>query len=168
MVIGTVLITAIFLVQLTQIKPLQNQYVKAKADLRQAEQKQSQSQQIVSEPTTQQASINDSQTRVKNFISLVMNNKADTYAEDLKQLTTTKVINELSNTFAPSVTFSTVAHYDVPLVAVSQQWDSQGQFLVIAKSDVQSVAWQVTYDMTSQKVTDVTRLALKGAFDNEK
>lgn len=168
MVIGTMLIMAVFLVQLTQIKPLQNQYVKAKADLRQAEQKQQQSKQIVNEPTTQQTSINDSQTRVKNFISLVMNNKSDTYAESLKQLTTTKVINELTNTFAPSVTFSSVAHYEIPMVSVSQEWSSQVQFLVIAKSDVQSVAWQVTYDITGQKVTDLTRLVLKGAFDDEK
>ncbi|WP_237697866.1 hypothetical protein [Leuconostoc fallax] len=79
-----------------------------------------------------------------------------------------KVINELTQTFAPSVNFSDKAHYEVPVIAIKNAWGSDLEYLVIAKSDAQNVAYTITYNTDDKLVTDMSRLNLKGAFDNEK
>lgn len=102
------------------------------------------------------------------LILSLSNQPTSTYPDSLKGLASQKVINELTQTFAPSVTFSDKAHYDVPLVGLKNAWGSDLEYLVIAKSDVQSVAYTITYDTDKKQVTDMSRLTLKGAFDNEK
>ncbi|MGR8809783.1 hypothetical protein [Leuconostoc citreum] len=66
------------------------------------------------------------------------------------------------------MTFSDKAHYDVPIVAIKNTWGSDLKYLVIAKSDARSVAYTTTYDTDEKQVTDISRVTLKGAFDNEK
>jgi len=66
------------------------------------------------------------------------------------------------------VTFSDKAHYEVPVIAIKNAWGSDLEYLVIAKSDAQNVAYTITYDTDDKLVTDMSRLNLKGAFDDEK
>lgn len=51
---------------------------------------------------------------------------------------------------------------------MKQTLSSYQNNLVVAKSDTQSVAYTITYDTDEKQVTDMSRLTLKGAFDNEK
>lgn len=168
MIFVSVILFGILLVQINQTNQLKKQYMTKQADYKKQQVNYQTKQTVVSQPDLQQINLSSSQTRVRQFIELVQNNKATDYAHLLPDYTNSKVINELTNTLAPSVQNSNLAHYDVPVVAVNKQWDNKADFIVIAKSYVQSVAWQVTYDVTNQKVTDVARLPLKGAFDNEK
>ncbi|WP_223317345.1 hypothetical protein [Leuconostoc mesenteroides] len=168
MIFVSVILFGILLVQINQTRQLKVQYETTKADYKKQQVNHQVKQKIVSKPDIQRTNLSSSQTRVRQFIDLVQNNKATEYFSLLADYTNSKVINELTNTLAPSVQNSNLAHYDVPVVAVNKQWDNKADFIVIAKSDVQSVAWQVTYDVTNQKVTDVARLPLKGAFDDEK
>lgn len=164
----SVILFGILLVQINQTNQLKTQYATTRADYKKQQVNHQAKQTIVTEPDIQRTNLSSSQTRVRQFIELVQNNKATDYDHLLPDYTNTTIINKLINTLAPSVQNSNLAHYDVPVVAVNKQWQDKVDYLVIAKSDVQSVAWQVTYDVTNQKVTDVARLPLKGAFDNEK
>lgn len=164
----SVILFGILLVQVNQTNQLKKQYITKQTDYKKQQVNHQAKQTIVSEPDIQRTNLSSSQTRVRQFIDLVQNNKATNYSNLLADYTNSTIINKLTNTLAPSVQSSTIAHYDVPVVAVNKQWQDKVKYLVIAKSDVQSVAWQVTYDVTNQKVTDVARLPLKGAFDNEK
>ncbi|KMY77356.1 MULTISPECIES: hypothetical protein [Leuconostoc] len=164
----SVILFGILLVQISQTNQLKKQLSSKRVDYKQQKINHQAKQIIVSEPDIQRINLSSSQTRVRQFIDLVQNNEATNYANLLADYTNSTIINKLTNTLAPSVQGSTLAHYDVPVVAVNKQWQDNVDFLVIAKSDVQSVAWQVTYDVTNQKVTDIARLPLKGAFDNEK
>jgi len=58
---------------------------------------------IVSQPTVQKINLKASKVRVKQFIDIVQNNKASDYQNKLKDFTTLSVINQLTNTLAPSV-----------------------------------------------------------------
>lgn len=164
----SVILFGILLVQINQTNQLKKQYITKQADYKKQKVNHKAKQIIVSEPDIQRTNLSSSQTRVRQFIDLVQNNKATNYSNLLDDYTNSTIINKLTNTLAPSVKNSSLAHYDVPVVAVNKQWHDKVDYLVIAKSDVQSVAWQVTYDVTNQKVTDVARLPLKGVFDNEK
>ncbi|MGR8827589.1 hypothetical protein N2E09_08215 [Leuconostoc citreum] len=168
LIVVIILLFGILLVQINQTSQLKKQHQTLKAVYDNSKQSHSTAKNIISQPTVQKTNLKTSQVRVKQFIDIVQNNKASDYQNKLRDFTTLSVINQLTNTLAPSVQNSTLAHYDVPVVAVNKQWEDKARFLVIAKSDVQSVAWQVTYDVHNQKVTAVSRLPLKGAFDNEK
>jgi hypothetical protein len=164
----SLVLVGILLVQFNQIPNLDKQLVQARSDLNQAKANQVKSQTIVSNPKTQQSTVSDSTSRVNRFVQTFSNQSTLTYPDSLKGLATQKVINELTQTFAPSVTFSDKANYDVPLVGLKNAWGSNLEYLVIAKSDAQSVAYTITYDTDEKQVTDMSRLTLKGAFDNEK
>lgn len=168
MIFVSVILFGILLVQINQTNQLKKQYMTKQADYKKQQVNYQTKQTVVSQPDLQQINLSSSQTRVRQFIELVQNNQATDYANLLPDYTNTTIINKLTNTLAPSVQNVTLAYYDVPVVAISKQWQDKVDYLVIAKSDVQSVAWRVTYDVTNQKVTDVARLPLKGAFDNEK
>ncbi|WP_223319686.1 hypothetical protein [Leuconostoc mesenteroides] len=168
MIFVSIILFGILLVQINQTNQLKKQYMTKQADYKKQQVNYQTKQTVVSQPDLQQINLSSSQTRVRQFIELVQNNKATDYAHLLPDYTNTTIINKLTNTLAPSVQNVTLAHYDVRVVAISKQWQDKVDYLVIAKSDVQSVAWRVTYDVTNQKVTDVARLPLKGAFDNEK
>lgn len=168
MIFVSVILFGILLVQISQTNQLKKQLSSKRVDYKQQKINHQAKQIIVSEPDIQRINLSSSQTRVRQFIDLVQNNKATDYVHLLPDYTNTTIINKLTNTLAPSVQNVTLAHYDVPVVAISKQWQDKVDYLVIAKSDVQSVAWRVTYDVTNQKVTDVARLPLKGVFDNEK
>ncbi|MDV8932141.1 hypothetical protein [Leuconostoc citreum] len=161
-------LVGILITQLNQIPNLNKQLVQAKATLKQVKTSQEQSQTIVSSPQAQQNNVSDSTKIVTAFVKTFSNQPTSSYPDTLKGMATDKVINELTQTFAPSVTFSDKAHYDVPLVAIKNAWGSDLEYLVIAKSDVQSVAYTITYDTDGKLVTDISRLTLKGAFDNER
>lgn len=167
-IVACLVLAGILVTQFNQMPNLDKQLVQAKADLKQAKLSQKKSKTIVSSPQSQQLTVSDSTNQVTNFVKTFSNQPTSTYPDSLKGLASQKVINELTQTFAPSVTFSDKAHYDVPLVGLKNAWGSDLEYLVIAKSDVQSVAYAITYDTDEKQVTDMSRLTLKGAFDNEK
>ncbi|RDG12166.1 hypothetical protein [Leuconostoc mesenteroides] len=167
-IFASIVLAGILLVQFNQIPNLDKQLEQARADLKQAKANQVKSQTIVSSPKSQQNQVSNSTKNVTLFVDKFCNQPTSTYPDALKGLASQKVINELTQTFAPSVTFSDKAHYDVPLVGLKNAWGSDVEYLVIAKSDVQSVAYTITYDTDEKQVTDMSRLTLKGAFDNEK
>ncbi|MGC2922153.1 hypothetical protein ACPUD2_08710 [Leuconostoc mesenteroides subsp. dextranicum] len=167
-IFASLVLAGILIVQFNQIPNLDKQLVQAKADLKRAKANQVKSQTIVSSPKSQQETVSDSTSRVTKFVQTFSNQPTSSYPDSLKGLASQKVINELTQTFAASVTFSDKAHYDVPLVGLQNAWGSDLEYLVIAKSDTQSVAYTITYDTDEKQVTDMSRLTLKGAFDNEK
>lgn len=167
-IVACLVLAGILITQFNQLPSLDKQLGQARTDLRQAKENQVKSQAIVSSPKSQQSTVSDSAKQVTNFVKTFSNQPTSTYPDSLKGLASQKVINELTQTFAPSVTFSDKAHYDVPLVGLKNAWGSDLEYLVIAKSDVQSVAYTITYDTDEKQVTDMSRLNLKGAFDNEK
>ena len=167
-IFASLVLAGILLVQFNQIPNLHKQLEQARADLKQAKANQVKSQTIISSPKSQQSTVSDSTNQVTNFVKTFSNQPTSSYPDSLKGLASQKVINELTQTFAPSVTFSDKAHYDVPLIGVKNAWGSDLEYLVIAKSDAQSVAYAITYDTDEKQVTDMSRLTLKGAFDNEK
>ncbi|WP_273946138.1 hypothetical protein [Leuconostoc mesenteroides] len=167
-IFASLVFACILLVQFNLIHILYKLLGQAKADLKQAKANQVKSQTIVSSPKSQQEMISDSTNQVTNFVKTFSNQPTSTYPDNLKGLASQKVINELTQTFAPSVTFSDKANYDVPLVGLKNAWESNLEYLVVAKNDTQSVAYTITYDTDEKQVTDMSRLTLKGAFDNEK
>lgn len=167
-IVACLVLAGILLVQFNQIPNLDKQLGQARTDLKQAKANQVKTQTIVSSPKSQQATVTDSTNQVTNFVKTFSNQPTSTYPDSLKGLASQKVINELTQTFAPSVTFSDKANYDVPLVGLKNDWGSNLEYLVVAKSDTQSVAYTIIYDTDEKQVTDMSRLTLKGAFDNEK
>ncbi|MBK0040731.1 hypothetical protein JK162_09215 [Leuconostoc pseudomesenteroides] len=167
-IFASLVLAGILLVQFNQIPNLDKQLGQARADLKQAKANQVKSQTIVSSPKSQQSKVSDSTNQVTNFVKTFSNQPTSIYPDALKGLATQKVINEFTQTFAPSVIFSDKAHYDVPLVGLKNAWGSNLEYLVIAKSDAQSVAYSIIYDTDEKQVTDMSRLTLKGAFNNEK
>ena len=167
-IFASLVLAGILLVQFNQIPNLDKQLGQARADLKQAKANQIKTQTIVSSPKSQQSTVSDSTNQVTNFVKTFSNQPTSSYSDTLKGLASQKVINELTQAFAPSVTFSDKASYDVPIVAVKNAWGSDLEYLVITKSDAQSVAYTINYDTDEKQVTDMSRLTLKGAFDNEK
>ncbi|MDI6498756.1 hypothetical protein QMA60_09465 [Leuconostoc suionicum] len=167
-IFASLVLVGILITQLNQIPNLDKQLLQAKETLKQAKTSQEQSQTIVSSPQAQQDNVVDSTKRVTSFVKTFSNQPTSSYPETLKGMASQKVINELTQTFAPSVTFSDKAHYEVPMVAIRNAWGSDLEYLVVAKSDAQSVAYTITYDTDEKQITDMSRLTLKGAFDNEK
>ncbi|TOY70571.1 hypothetical protein DIS12_03690 [Leuconostoc citreum] len=167
-ILAILVLVGILITQLNQIPNLNKQLVQAKATLKQAKTSQEQSQTMVSSPQSQQDNVSDSTKIVTTFVKTFSNQPVSSYLETLKGLASQKVINELTQTFAPIVTFSDKAHYDVPVVAIKNVWGSNLNCLVIAKSNAQSVAYAITYDTDEKQVTNMSRLTLKGAFDNER
>ncbi|MBZ1509275.1 hypothetical protein [Leuconostoc mesenteroides] len=168
MVFTSLVLAGILLTQFNQIPNLDKQLVQAKADLKQTKLSHKKSETIVSSPQSQQDHVSDSTKIVTLFVKTFSNQPTSSYPDTLKGMATEKVINGLTQTFAPSVTFSDKAHYEVPIVAIRNAWGSDLEYLVIAKSDAQSVAYTITYDTDEKLVTEMSRLSLKGAFDNEK
>lgn len=168
MIFAILVLAGILITQLNQIPNLDKQLGQAKATLKQAKTSQEQSQTMVSSPQSQQDHVSDSTKIVTAFVKTFSNQPISSYPAILKSMSSQKVINELTQTFAPSVTFSDKAHYEVPMVAIRNAWESDLEYLVIAKSDAQSVAYTITYDTDEKQITDMSRLTLKGAFDNEK
>lgn len=168
MIFASLVLVGILITQLNQIPNLDKQLLQAKATLKQAKTGQEQSQMIVFSPQSQQDNVSGSTKKVTSFVKTFSNQPTSSYSDALKGKASQKVINELTQTFAPSVTFSDKAHYEVPMVAIRNAWESDLEYLVIAKSDAQSVAYTITYDTNEKQVIAMSRLALKGAFDNEK
>lgn len=168
MVFTSLVLAGILLTQFNQIPNLDKQLVQAKADLKQTKLSHKKSETIVSSPQSQQDHVSDSTKIVTLFVKTFSNQPTSSYPDILKGMATEKVINGLTQTFAPSVAFSDKAHYEVPIVAIRNAWGSDLEYLVIAKSDAQSVAYTITYDTDEKLVTEMSRLSLKGAFDNEK
>ncbi|MDI6614663.1 hypothetical protein QMA64_08695 [Leuconostoc suionicum] len=167
-IFASLVLACILITQLNQIPNLNKQLVQAKADLKQTKLSHKKSETILSSPQSQQDHVSDSTKIVTAFVKNFSNQPTSSYSDILKGLASQKVINELTQTFAPSVTFSEKAHYDVPIVAIKKAWGSDLNYLVVAKNDAQSVAYKITYDTEEKQVTDMSRLTLKGAFDNEK
>ncbi|MEE8859375.1 MAG: Lipoprotein [Leuconostoc mesenteroides] len=168
MIFAILVLASVLITQLNQIPNLNKQLGQAKAKLKQAKTSQEQSQTIISSPQAQQDHVSDSTKMVTSFVKTFSNQPTSSYSETLKGLASQKVINELTQTFAPGVNFSDKDHYDVPIVAIKNAWGSDLEYLVVAKSDGQSVAYTITYDTNEKQVIAMSRLALKGAFDNEK
>ncbi|MBZ1516392.1 hypothetical protein J6K67_06335 [Leuconostoc mesenteroides] len=168
MIFAILVLASVLITQLNQIPNLDKQLLKAQTTLKQVKTSQEQSQMIVSSPQSQQDNVSKSTKMVTSFVKTFSNQPTSSYPETLKDMASQKVINELTQTFAPSVTFSDKAHYEVPMVAIKNAWGSDLEYLVVAKSDAQSVAYTITYDTDEKLVIDMSRLSLKGAFDNEK
>ncbi|MBZ5957742.1 hypothetical protein KII96_09490 [Leuconostoc gelidum subsp. gasicomitatum] len=168
MILAILVLAGILITQLNQIPNLNKQLVQAKATLKQAKTNQEPSQTIASSPQAQQDNVLGSTKMVTSFVKTFSNKPTSSYPENLKGMASQKVINELTQTFAPSVTFSDKSHYEVPVVAIKNVWGSDLNCLVIAKNNAQSVAYLITYDTDEKLVIDMSRLTLKGAFDNEK
>lgn len=167
-IFASLVLVGILITQLNQIPNLNKQLLQAKATLKQTKTSQEQSQTMVSSPQSQQDYVSDSTKIVTSFVKTFSNQPTSGYSDTLKGMASQKVINELTQTFAPSVTFSDKDYYDVPIVAIKNAWGFDLEYLVIAKSDAQSVAYTITYDTDKKQITDISRLTLKGAFDNEK
>ncbi len=167
-IFASLVLVGILITQLNQIPNLNKQLLQVKTTLKQAKTNQQQSKTIISSPQAQQDNVSGSTKKVTSFVKTFSNQPTSSYPETLKGLASQKVINELTQTFAPSVTFSDKAHYEVPVIAIKNAWGSDLEYLVIAKSDAQNVAYTITYDTDDKLVTDMSRLNLKGAFDNEK
>ncbi|TOY70592.1 hypothetical protein DIS12_03815 [Leuconostoc citreum] len=167
-IFASLVLVGILITQLNQIPNLDKQLVQVKADLKQTKLSHKKSETIVSSPQSQQDNVSDSTKIVTAFVKTFSNQPTSSYPETLKDMASQKVINELTQTFAPSVTFSDKAHYEVPMVAIKNAWGSDLEYLVVAKSDAQSVAYTITYDTDEKQVTNMSRLSLKGTFDNEK
>ena len=167
-IFASLVLVGILITQLNQIPNLNKQLLQVKTTLKQAKTNQQQSQSIISSPQSQQDHVSDSTKRVTSFVKTFSNQPTSSYYDTLKGIATEKVINELIQTFAPSVTFSDKAHYEVPVIAIKNAWGSDLEYLVIAKSDAQNVAYTITYDTDEKQITDISRLNLKGEFDNEK
>ncbi|MBB6433010.1 hypothetical protein [Leuconostoc carnosum] len=167
-IFASLVLVGILITQLNQIPNLDKQLDQAKATLKQAKTNQKQSQTIVSSPQAQQDNVSGSTKKVTSFVKTFSNQPTSSYSDTLKGMASQKVINELTQTFASSVTFSDKAHYEVPMVAIRNAWGSDLEYLFVAKSDAQSVAYTITYDTDEKQITDMSRLTLKGAFDNEK
>ncbi|WP_273946987.1 hypothetical protein [Leuconostoc mesenteroides] len=168
MIFAILVLAGILITQLHQIPNLDKQLGQDKATLKQAKTSQEQSQTMVSSPQSQQDNVSDSTKIVTAFVKTFSNQPTSSYSDTLKGMASQKVINGLTQTFAPSVTFSDKEHYEVPIVAVKNAWGSDLNYLVVAKSDAQSVAYTITYDTDEKQITNISRLTLKGAFDNEK
>ncbi|WP_036069693.1 hypothetical protein, partial [Leuconostoc citreum] len=117
-IVTSLVLAGILITQFNQMPNLDKQLVQAKADLKQAKLSQRKSKTIVSSPQSQQSTVSDSTNQVTNFVKTFSNQPTSTYPDSLKGLASQKVINELTQTFAPSVTFSDKAHYEVPLVGL--------------------------------------------------
>ena len=167
-IFASLVLVGILITQLNQIPNLNKQLLQAKATLKQVKTNQKQSKTIISNPQAQQDNVSGSTKKVTSFVKTFSNQPTSSYSDTLKGMASQKVINELTQTFAPSVTFSDKAHYEVPVIAIKNAWGSDLEYLVIAKSDAQNVAYTITYDTDDKLVTDMSRLNLKGAFDNEK
>ncbi|UUE16999.1 hypothetical protein LQZ13_05730 [Leuconostoc mesenteroides] len=167
-IFASLVLVGILITQLNQIPNLNKQLLQAKATLKQVKTNQKQSKTIISSPQAQQDNVSGSTKKVTSFVKTFSNQPTSSYSDTLKGMASQKVINELTQTFAPSVTFSDKAHYEVPMVAIRNAWESDLEYLVIAKSDAQSVAYTITYDTDEKQVTDMSRITLKGAFDDEK
>ncbi|MCT3039252.1 hypothetical protein EFS27_08330 [Leuconostoc mesenteroides] len=167
-IFASLVLVGILITQLNQIPNLNKQLLQAKATLKQAKTSQEQSKTIISSPQAQQDNVSGSTKKVTSFVKTFSNQSTSSYSDTLKGMASQKVINELTQTFAPSVTFSDKASYEVPIVAIKNAWGSDLEYLVVAKSDAQSVAYTITYDTDEKQITDISRLSLKGAFDNEK
>ncbi|MCT3071146.1 hypothetical protein [Leuconostoc citreum] len=168
MIFAILVLAGVLIAQLNQIPNLDKQLLKAQTTLKQVKTSQEQSQMIVSSTQSQQDNVSKSTKMVTSFVKTFSNQPTSIYSETLKGLASQKVINELTQTFAPSVTFSDKAHYEVPMVAIRNAWGSDLEYLAVAKSDAQSVAYTITYDTDEKQITDMSRLTLTGAFDNEK
>ena len=168
MVFTSLVLAGILLTQFNQMPNLDKQLGQAKADLKQTKLSHKKSETIVSSPQAQQDNVSGSTKKVTSFVETFSNQPTSSFSDTLKGMATEKVINELTQTFAPSVTFNDKSHYEVPVVAIKNAWGSDLEYLVIAKSDAQSVAYTITYDTDEKLVTEMSRLSLKGAFDNEK
>lgn len=167
-IFASLVLVGILITQLNQIPNLNKQLLQAKATLKQVKTNQKQSKTIISSPQAQQDNVSGSTKKVTSFVKTFSNQPTSSYSDTLKGMASQKVINELTQTFAPSVTFSDKAHYEVPVIAIKNAWGSDLEYLVIAKSDAQNVAYTITYDTDDKLVTDMSRLNLKGEFDNEK
>lgn len=167
-IFASLVLVGILITQLNQIPNLNKQLLQAKATLKQVKTNQKQSQTIISSPQAQQDNVSGSTKKVTSFVKTFSNQPTSSYSDTLKGMASQKVINELTQTFAPSVTFSDRAHYEVPVIAIKNAWGSDLEYLVIAKSDAQSVAYAITYDTDEKQVTNMSQLNLKGTFDNEK
>ncbi|MGG0922422.1 hypothetical protein [Leuconostoc suionicum] len=167
-IFASLVLVGIPVTQFNQMPNLDKQLGQAKADLKQTKLSHKKSETIVSSPQAQQDNVSGSTKKVTSFVKTFSNQPTSSFSDTLKGMATEKVINELTQTFAPSVTFNDKSHYEVPVVAIKNAWGSDLKYLVIAKSDVQSVAYTITYDTDEKQVTDMSRLNLKGAFDNEK
>ncbi|WP_273710643.1 hypothetical protein [Leuconostoc mesenteroides] len=167
-IFASLVLVGILITQLNQIPNLNKQLLQAKATLKQVKTNQKQSKTIISNPQAQQDNVSGSTKKVTSFVKTFSNQPTSSYSDTLKGIASQKVINELTQTFAPSVTFRDKAHYEVPVIAIKNAWGSDLEYLVIAKSDAQNVAYTITYDTDDKLVTDMSRLNLKGAFDNEK
>ncbi|MBA5938959.1 hypothetical protein [Leuconostoc citreum] len=167
-IFASLVLVGILITQLNQIPNLNKQLLQAKATLKQVKTNQKQSKTIISSPQAQQDNVSGSTKKVTSFVKTFSNQPTSSYSDTLKGVASQKVINELTQTFASSVTFSGKAHYEVPVIAIKNAWGSDLEYLVIAKSDAQNVAYTITYDTDDKLVTDMSRLNLKGAFDNEK
>ena len=168
MIFAILVLASVLITQLNQIPNLDKQLLQAKETLKQAKTSQEQSQTIISSPQAQQDHVSGSTKIVASFVKTFSNQPTSSYPDTLKGMASQKVINELIQTFAPSVTFSDKAHYEVPVIAIRNAWGSDLEYLVVAKSDAQSVAYAITYDTDEKQVTNMSRLNLKGTFDNEK
>lgn len=167
-IFASLVLVGILITQLNQIPNLNKQLLQAKATLKQVKTNQKQSKTIISSPQAQQDNVSGSTKKVTSFVKTFSNQPTSSYSDTLKGMASQKVINELTQTFAPGVNFSDKAHYEVPVIAIKNAWGSDLEYLVIAKSDAQNVAYTITYDTDDKLVTDMSRLNLKGAFDNEK
>ncbi|MBA5813331.1 hypothetical protein GXP73_04195 [Leuconostoc lactis] len=167
-IFASLVLVGILITQLNQIPNLNKQLLQAKATLKQVKTNQKQSKTIISSPQAQQDNVSGSTKKVTSFVKTFSNQPTSSYSDTLKGMASQKVINELTQTFAPSVTFSDKAHYEVPVITIKNAWGSDLEYLVIAKSDAQNVAYTITYDTDDKLVTDMSRLNLKGEFDNEK
>ena len=127
-IFASLVLAGILLVQFNQIPNLDKQLGQAKTDLKQTKLSHKKSETIVSSPQSQQDHVSDSTKIVTASVKTFSNQATSTYPDSLKGLASQKVINELTQTFAPSVTFSDKAHYDVPLVGLKNAWGSDLEY----------------------------------------
>ncbi|MGR8808808.1 hypothetical protein [Leuconostoc citreum] len=166
-VLGLLLVILIG-VQINQLSTLDHQQKQAKQALVQAKQSHGKIKQIVASPSDKQADVKQATQKVTNFINTINQKSSNDYGSVLKNQATTKVINTLSQVLAPSVTFGTQQNFHIVTITLNRVFTSELEYAVVVKSETQSVVYTLTFDTDEQLVTDLVRLPLKGAYDNEK
>lgn len=164
-VMSAILVIGIF-AQLSQLPKFDKALRQAQSELKSAKKQRHQLEVAVSEPQSQQQLITGGREKVQTFVQTFSNTASTDYPDKLGSLANQNVINELTKIFAPSVTFSQLEHYDVPIVAFHKEGVTDNlQYLAIAKSATQSVAYEITYNADEKKVTDISRRVLKEAVN---
>lgn len=118
---------------------------------------------MIEKPANQEKVVQSMTKKVSTFTSQFLNENANDY-DNLQSYASSQVIKTLKTDLAPSVTFAKSSKYDIKKIALQDTYATQLNYLVIAKSDVQTVVYTMTVDSELGQVTQIARYPLKGGL----